>query len=288
MRVLAFAIYIFVYCSAGAQNRSLLYMVTGNNLPDTSYIFGTMHTGDVRVIQKALRVLPYLSRCNMFAPEIDIHDKLDMNVILRLMMGKGYSIKSMLPEREYRFLDSLIYQQVGMPAAVFDNVAPVVLLSIVEAAVLVFGDSADLHEPLDLYLTNIARRENKKVIGLETIEEQLLVLNTLTYQEQADLLIREIAAIQQNNFRTHDLLQHYLNENLDEINRLENSDSLPEKFYDALVTQRNKRMTGKIISLIKKGSVFVAVGALHLPGKEGVLTMLEERGFNVQAIPPPE
>ncbi|MCS6935127.1 MAG: TraB/GumN family protein [Chitinophagales bacterium] len=263
-------------------------MVTGNNLPDTSYIFGTMHTGDVRVIQKALRVLPYLSRCNMFAPEIDIHDKLDMNVILRLMMGKGYSIKSMLPEREYRFLDSLIYQQVGMPAAVFDNVAPVVLLSIVEAAVLVFGDSADLHEPLDLYLTNIARRENKKVIGLETIEEQLLVLNTLTYQEQADLLIREIAAIQQNNFRTHDLLQHYLNENLDEINRLENSDSLPEKFYDALVTQRNKRMTGKIISLIKKGSVFVAVGALHLPGKEGVLTMLEERGFNVQAIPPPE
>lgn len=282
MQKILFGFLVLAFTEVTAQTNSLLYQITGNGLRDTSYIFGTMHTADARVLEKAKRAMPYFNKCKIYAMELDPNETLDMSLITQLMMGKGYSIKNMLPEKEYLLLDSLMYDQIGMPALLFDNVAPIVLMSIVEAASLGLSDSGSTApEPLDFYLAKTAEQKQKKVVGIETIEEQLMALNALTYTEQADLLLREINSIQKNETQGDEVLQFYLNENLDELLRLNNADPLPPKFYDALITQRNKHMADRVGALMKTGSVFVAIGALHLPANDGVISLLKKMGFSV-------
>ena len=59
---------------------------------------------------------------------------------------------------------------------------------------------------------------------------------------------------------------------------------MPPKLYRALVTDRNKRMAERIGDMAQKQSTFAAVGALHLPGNEGVITLLREKGYTVEAV----
>lgn len=276
---------VLLLAKVNAQTNSLLYQISGNGLRDTSYLFGTMHTADARVLDKATRALPHFNRCKTYAMELDPNETLDMSLITQLMMGKGYSIKNMLPEKEYLLLDSLMYDQIGMPALLFDNVAPIVLMSIVEAASLGLSDSGSTAtEPLDFYLGKLAEKNKQKVVGIETVEEQLLALNSLTYTEQADLLLREINSIQKSETQGDEVLALYLSENLDELLRLNNADPMPTKFYDALITQRNKRMADRVGALMKNGSVFVAIGALHLPGTDGVLALLKKMGYTISPL----
>jgi uncharacterized protein YbaP (TraB family) len=57
-----------------------------------------------------------------------------------------------------------------------------------------------------------------------------------------------------------------------------------EKFYKALVTDRNERMSDRIAKFIKQQPTFIAIGALHLPGEKGVIGLLRKKGFKVEPV----
>jgi hypothetical protein len=59
---------------------------------------------------------------------------------------------------------------------------------------------------------------------------------------------------------------------------------MPERFQKALITDRNKRMANRIADFAGKQPVFIAVGALHLPGEKGVIELLRKKGFLVEAV----
>jgi uncharacterized protein YbaP (TraB family) len=86
------------------------------------------------------------------------------------------------------------------------------------------------------------------------------------------------------------LLNAYLARDLDKLlslseRYLQGSDSaLAERFRIAALDRRNRRMAERLRPLFEKGGYFVAVGALHLPGKEGVLDRLLDSGFSVRRV----
>jgi uncharacterized protein len=59
---------------------------------------------------------------------------------------------------------------------------------------------------------------------------------------------------------------------------------VPPAFLDRLITQRNKRMRDRALPLLKRDGAFIAVGAAHLPGKEGLLFLFEKEGYEVETI----
>jgi uncharacterized protein len=59
---------------------------------------------------------------------------------------------------------------------------------------------------------------------------------------------------------------------------------IPPAFFDRLITRRNYRMRDRALPLLKRGAVFIAVGAAHLPGTEGLLSLFETGGFEVETI----
>jgi uncharacterized protein len=284
----AFILMVIYACSCAGQYHSLLWKITGNGLKDPSYLFGTMHTADARIVALGSQIAsPYFGSTKAFAMEInpDI-DAMDMGLLSKLMMGPGNSLSRLIPEKEYHFLDSVVSRQTGFPMIMFDNVAPIFVMTIIETVGMGLSDtSADgAKEVLDLYFYNKAKDENKKIIGIETVQEQLSALGSMSYKEQAELLVEEIDSINQNSIAGKQEVAYYLNQNLDSLAASDNDAQKPEKFYKALVLDRNERMAQRIGVFIKKESTFIAIGALHLPGEKGVIELLRKKGYQVEPV----
>ena len=192
MKKLFLFLFLFWFLIGEAQYNSLLWKISGNGLKQPSFIYGTMHTSDARVFNFSKEVMPAFVSTKAFAMELDPKEAFNMSLISKLMMGKGNSLKKMIPEREYNVLDSVVKKQVGFSVSLFDNVAPVFTMTILEASAMELGDptAKGNSEVLDLYFYKQAKKKKKKIIGIETVDEQLGALNSLSYQEQADLLVK--------------------------------------------------------------------------------------------------
>lgn len=284
---LPFLLLFFISAVAGAQYKSLLWKITGNGIKEPSYLFGTMHTADPRVVELGNKLAGnYFKSAKAYAMELDPDEAFNMNMFDKLMMGNGYSLAKMIPKKEYGLLDSIVTKQAGLPMAMFDNIAPVFVMTIFETMSMGLADSsADGNtQILDINFYNQAKEADKKIIGIETSEEQLSALGALSYKEQADLLVQEIDSFQANQSDGADLVQYYLKQDLDKLAESDNEAEKDGKFYKALVLDRNERMATRIAEFIKKQSTFIAIGAMHLPSQKGVIELLRKKGFTVKAV----
>lgn len=285
MKKLFLFLFISFWFGAQAQYNSLFWKISGNGLKHPSFLYGTMHTADARVFAFSDSVMPYFAQTKAYAMELDPKEAFNLSLLGKLMMGPGYSLKTMMPEKEYRLLDSIVKKQVGYSVKLFDNVAPVFTMTIVEAGSMQLSDSSieGNKEVLDLYFYKLAKKKKKKIIGIETVDEQLDALNSLSYQEQAELLTKEIQGAEETQAMP-DILQFYLAQNLDSLANNDADAMMPAKFYKALVSDRNARMANRIAAFVKQQSVFIAIGALHLPKSDGVIALLRKQGYTVEAV----
>lgn len=286
MKKLFFALCVLFQGIISAQYNSLLWKISGNGLKHPSYLYGTMHTSDARVFAFSDSVMPLFFSAKAYAMELDPKTAFNSDLLSKLMMGDDLSLKKMIPEKEYTYLDSVITKQSGFSVSLFDNVAPVFTMTIFEMGNMNLSDSSieGNEEVLDMYFYEKAKEKGKKIIGIETVGEQLGALNSLTYQEQADLLVKEIHSEQENKTEGTDDMKYYLQQNLDSLSASDLEGKMPEKFYKALVNDRNVRMANRIADFIKEQSTFIAIGALHLPGQAGVIELLRKNGFKVEPI----
>jgi uncharacterized protein YbaP (TraB family) len=281
---------LLVTCNTQAQYKSLLWRISGNGLKDTSYLYGTMHTADRRIIDLSNSAKPYFDASKAYAMEIDPGADKDMSGLTgmmgKMMMGKGYSLQAMIPSKEYAFLDSVCTSSIGLPMMMFDNVAPVIIMTIFEGVSMGLDQAASdgKVKVLDLHFLEQAKKANKKIIGIETVAEQLNALNSLSYKEQADMLVQEVDSFQVNKNSGNEVLKYYLGQDLDSLSANDDDIQKSEKFYKALVVDRNERMANRISEFIRKQPTFIAIGALHLPGDLGVINRLRKKGFAVEPV----
>lgn len=286
MKKIFFAVSLFLCSGVFAQHNSLFWKITGNGLQQPSYIYGTMHTSDSRVFNFGDSVMPCFASAKAYAMELDPKEAMNMSLISKLIMGGSYSLKKMIPDTTYVFLDSVIKSKMGMGIKVFDNVAPIFTMTLFEAATMDLEEdkTPGKKEVLDMHFYKQAKRKKKKIIGIETVSEQIDALNVLSYEEQADLLVKEIELLQQDKAEGTDVVKFYLEQNLDSLAANSADAQMPPKFYKALVTHRNARMAERAAVFIREQSTFIAVGALHLPGADGVIELLRKKGFTVDSM----
>ena len=278
---------LLITTGAQAQYKSLLWKISGNGLKDTSYLYGTMHTADNRIITMSQHARPSFDGCKAYAMEIDPDGEKNMLGLLgKMMMPKGNSLQKMIPAKEYAYLDSICTSQLSYPLSMFDNMAPVLVMTIFEGVSMGLDQTATSGntQVLDLYLHDEAKKAKKKIIGIESVSEQLSALSALSFQEQADMLTQEVDSFQVNKNSGQEVLQYYLDQNLDSLAANDDDAKKPGKFYKVLVTDRNIRMADRIGEFIKKQPTFIAIGALHLPGDGGVIALLRKKGFTVEPV----
>jgi uncharacterized protein YbaP (TraB family) len=125
---------------------------------------------------------------------------------------------------------------------------------------------------------------NKPVKGFETAEQQMHYFDDMTDKAQVDYLVSELDDFDTGVEKFNKLIAAWYAGDvnaLDQFNNAEFRDKHPDLFQ-TLVVKRNEAFTTQIQTLLKgDGVTFVAIGAGHLVGKEGVPAMLEKQGFKV-------
>jgi uncharacterized protein YbaP (TraB family) len=138
---------------------------------------------------------------------------------------------------------------------------------------------------LDSYFQQKAKAAGKTVVGLETLEDQLnLLFYKPTLIRQAELLAGIMAY--RNRFKEMLLMMNnsYLQQDITALDSLMYDETYTREEVDDLLKNRNLKWVEKIPALMQKAPTFIAVGALHLAGDYGLVTLLQKKGYIVTPL----
>ena len=132
----------------------------------------------------------------------------------------------------------------------------------------------------------MAQKDNKEVLGLETVEEQFGALDKMGMKKQADLmLVKMIENWNDGKQELKQLITDYKNQDVEAMYEdMAKSKTMDAQFEEDLLVTRNKNWISKIQKITKEKPTFFAVGAGHLRGKKGVISLLRNEGFTVKAV----
>lgn len=282
-----FIISLFLTLSL-SLNAQLLYKVEGNGLSFPSYIFGTHHAAPLSILDSIKGYNEAFENSSVIVGEIDLSelDNYTTESIKYVMAGDGEELSNLLSAEDYALADSTFTSLTGLNLRLFNNVKPMVLSTIITKAVMSREfEGMNIDSALDLYFQTEGKKEGKKILGLETAEDQMEILfNGMTIKEQLDQLMDGLKNPEEIIASIQELNKAYLNQNLDELVEIYSRAEMSPEYKAKLVDNRNEAWVSILPEILQENSCFVAVGALHLPGENGILKKLEEKGFSISPI----
>lgn len=282
---------LLVHCSAqennnplpvNDDNNSLLWRISGNGNSEPSYLFGTFHLLCKEDIHFSSALKTALSRSDTIYMELDMDDpSVMLSAMMYMNMDSGKTLKSLYTEEEYQRLSDYFKDSLNMSLSMFARAKPFFLVA------LFYPRMMDCNQPsgVEAALIKLANENSKEIKGLETMKFQASVFDSIPYEWQADELLKNIDSFEVAKREFEDMLRLYKNQNLDSIAIMINESEFGDgQFQEQLLSNRNKKWVAYLDSIMKYQSVFVAVGAGHLPGKYGVIQLLQELGYTVDPL----
>jgi uncharacterized protein YbaP (TraB family) len=262
----------------------------------TIYLLGTLHIGDPydyppkqpfrRPILAALAASPTL------ALELSPDDLIEsQDDVTKYGVCTYVCLPRLLPEPLWHKLENRLN---GNPAALdgIKRMRPWLAALVVETyASLSAGLQTEYGT--EAQLENIYLRTKGRVIGLETLAEQMRAFTNLSLAEQREMLAQDLEQTPQENVEDVKALHRLWRVgDADAIaawseaktERLAHDERIAEALDNRIVYARNKRFATRMMAIAAPNRpLFVAIGALHLGGSKGVLALLREKGYVVQA-----
>ena len=271
-----------VFASDETLERGMLWRIEKAGVA-SSYLLGTAHVSDPRVIEFKPELYSVLASVDSISLEIDFDPANQMRMAGMMMVPEG-RLEDQLGRAYFKKLMAEM-DKLQMPVEVVQIFKP-------WAAALAISLPADhdANQAMDALIYQFAKAESKPFYALETIEEQIDVFETLTPDDQLMFLKLTIDGLPTRDKLYLEVLEAYLESDLSAL-QLINEESMimaPPDFLEplmyALIDKRNQRMLERMQPRLLEGNALVAVGALHLPGDQGLLAMLRGQGFSVSAI----
>jgi uncharacterized protein YbaP (TraB family) len=264
------------------KNHGLLWELSKPGI-EPAYLFGTIHSEDPEVLQLPQAVQQAIDRCNTIVLEMLLDAEAMMYSSTAMLMMDGRMLSDIIGKPLFRQTASAIRSR-GIQELVLERMKPWA------AAVILSMPASETGLVLDMMLYQSALEQGKSVHGLETVEEQLNVFEALPEKDQVLLLQDAVENFPELDALHAELLDAYKQRDLAGLMALNKAamqagdQQLADEFQQHLVVDRNHRMSDRMQVYLRQGKVFIAVGALHLPGEEGLLNLLEQQGFTVRRL----
>lgn len=267
--------------------RALLFEVSGCDLPVT-HVFGTYHSDSPKLLQKVDALAPYIAASKRFMMEIIQSPENQLKAQRALTLpASSPNLEQLLGKELFDRVASTFEPVLPFPREVMQRFQPWAL------ALLAQYPPAEADGViLDTRLQQIAAIKAVPLQALEELEEQFAVFREMEPAMQRDFLISTLDEFDEVEALLAQLESHYLNQDLWAIAALsrDSFDAMAENYPEMaaylereLIDVRNARM-GERILLKQAHPLFIAVGALHLPGQSGILSQLEAQGRQITPI----
>jgi uncharacterized protein YbaP (TraB family) len=271
---------------------SLLWEITGNGMQKPSYLYGTIHIYDSTVFKIPKEVYSAIDFCDNFALEVDLNNVDQGKLLQRVMISDPDSTLDKLLEPE-------IYDEIrNIPFIKMMGEAVNMMKPFYIQQYILIENPFTL-QSVELSLNSYANNNSKHVFGIETIDEQLDVIDAVPLSEQAqgikdiyDYCKRENLGFTEAGKKVFNTIQEtYKNQDFEKLINLEDEFKMTSNSStsdSAIIGSRNINMANRIDDFIQQDkTLFVAVGAMHLPDYKslrGVVALLKEKGYNLRPL----
>ena len=275
-RLIQLFLFTLTVFSSQAQ---LLYKIEGNNLQKPSYIYGTIHIMPKKDFVISDSIKSAFKTCNELVMEVDLNMdlKTQLEILELTMLPDGKTIADITTKENSERIRNFCLDSINWKESKYNKTSrfqPFFLSSLITQELI--GKS----KSYEIEFKKLAKKNKMSMSGLETIQFQMNLLSEVSNEEQIKMLLLGLTT---DNSEFNKLLENYLKKDINQLVTLMNTDLSPE-FYSDLIIKRNQKWIPIITELIQKKSTFIAVGAAHLPGKEGVLNLLQEAGYKITPI----
>jgi len=270
---------LLLLLSSLAQGQSsLLWKVEGKNLKKTSYIFGTIHIIPQKDYFEPVGMVDALEKSELYVGELNLADSsaIGLEMMSNMAMKNDTTLDMLLSPQDYKKLDSFFVSKMGMGIELFKSLKPILISTMLLP--LTSGEEVTSYE---MELLKKANQKGIPMAGLESVSEQMSFIDQLPYTYQAKELMKVMdGEVKDDDFTV--LIDAYKSQNIDvlaeEIKKQTQSSIAMESI---LLNDRNKNWIPKIEQLIQKQACFIAVGAGHLGGNEGIIKLLRHKGYTL-------
>lgn len=264
---------------------------------EPSWLFGTAHVTDPRITAIPAAARDALAGASTVALELkEVRDPKELALAsmrhARLMvLPAGQSLWDLIPDGQ----EPLIRDNVNLPAnagkAIF-GYQPWVVAAMLSVPACEFSRQQAGIASLDAALARQAEAQGATLVGLETVEEQLSVFAAMPM----DLQTKYLLAVAKAGPRTQDYFETLINLYQQRLVaayiplsvRIEPPDkdtgAMMAFVEQDLMIKRNRVMQRRAKELLGKGDAFIAVGAMHLSGDEGLVELIRQSGYKVTPI----
>lgn len=262
-----------------ALENSLLWRVSGNDLKEPSYLFGTMHmlcADDFKVTDK---VLTAFGNTNTLVLELNPTDPGLMAEMQQLAVNPGFeNIYTDIPAEEYAAINSALMQNFGAGLDQLGVMKPFTLTAMLMMALFPCEDL----KSYEVFFVEKADAGEKEIISLETAAFQIGIFDAIPVEFQIRELVRILG--EEGNKELEGMTKAYLSEDLSQLMEIMVSNDMMNEWSNLILDKRNQKWARELPAIMSENSAFIAVGAGHLPGNQGVIELLRKAGYNVEPV----
>ena len=293
MKIIKLVLAVLLLNSCTAQNNSislktndtdntLLWEISGKQLTAPSYLFGTFHLickDDIPFGEQLNKAIKSTDEIYM---EMDMDDPATMMGGLLLMNMRGDStLKKLYKDEEYKKVEKFFNDSLHIPIGMFQKMKPFFLMAMLYPKML----PCKTMSGVETELMTLAKENKKEIKGLETMAFQAAVFDSIPYTQQAKELLKTIDSLEAYKKYFDTMVRVYKSQQLNKIEDLfSKSEFGMQDNQDILLDNRNKNWVNQLNVILKKESVFIAVGAGHLVGNMGLINLLRKEGYTLRPI----
>lgn len=288
-----------LFFSGGAQAQ-LLYKISGKGLSKESYIIGTYHLAPSSFARDIKGANEALQSVDAVCGELDMSDLSSGNATAALteamMLPDGQSITDIMTEEQIARLNAYMMEVMGMDlnnpmcSRLMGRMRPSAIAMNLE--MMVYKKITPGFNPLkliDSYFQDEAAKMGKRVLGLESVEDQIAALfaNSAIEDEVASLM-----QVVDNPEAAHQamkaLADAYFSQDIKAIAKCVTAEiggmTEDSEEWNRLCVRRNHNWVEQMPTIMSEQSTLFVVGAAHLIGDDGVITLLKKAGYKVKPV----
>ncbi|MGL5227702.1 MAG: TraB/GumN family protein [Bacteroidales bacterium] len=286
-----YILFLVLLSSIFQTNAQLLWKISGNGLKKPSYLFGTHHLAPLSILDSIPAFNDAFSSCPIVYGEVVIGDKETIKKDTKknyesMIAPPDSTLDLLLSEHLYKKLDSITQKNMNLTADQIKKLKPAAIyIQLIMIKSLKYFKDFNLNEQLDEVIQRRALSANKQIRSFETSQQQSNILYDTPVKKQLETLKAIIELYDECDQYIKRTKEAYMTQDINTlINLLNNetfglNDNNPKNSSD----ERNLNWNEQLKEILPKDEpIFIAVGAGHLPGKNGLIELLRKQGYTVE------
>lgn len=257
-----------------------IYKISGNGLTKPSYIYGSLHIIEKKDFVLPKNIKPILKSCELLTMELHMEEMKEgaKKMASKMMLPSGQTYEELMDKEQYQWFKGYLEDTLelgGLKTMIYTKFKPIFLSSVL------MNEALKKPVSYEESIYKFGKKYKLQHLGLETFEQQMGFLDAMPIELQLSGLK---PGFMSDYFAMKDI---YIKGDLEELQTWAEQSMEGDEYKQmeqSLVTDRNNVWIPKMIEMMEQKSTLFVVGALHLPGQNGVIELLKDKGYKIEEM----